>query len=241
MIDQFRIFTEKFEEVWDGVPGHDIKIDYPRFESTSRKEVAKELTLLFGGRASRALYASRQKPWEQYPDLLKGYDSIVSKNGRWDSFKIVHCNSKFLSISYHIGWYGAGAAHPNSDYSTYNFALLDRVYPLELADFFSNENEALRIISKVCIEQLCKEHWKKTNERPDQETIDWFEKGAGPELQNFSAFTVSDDRFTFYFPPYQVGPYAAGEWNVDVSFYELFETLREGGPHILANTNSGRE
>jgi hypothetical protein len=238
VIDQFRVFTEKFEEEWDGMPGHDIKIDYPRFESSSRSEVAKELTLLFGGRASKVLYDSRQKPWEQFPDLLKGYEGFVSRNGRWENFKIVHCNSKFLSINYHVGWYGAGAAHSNSGFSTYNFALLDRVYPLSLTDFFSKENEALKIISRLCIEQLCREHWRKFNERPDKEAIEWFEQGAGPALENFVSFTVTDDCFTFLFHPYQVGPYAAGDWSVDVPFYDLFDTLRPGGPHTLANTNS---
>lgn len=38
-IGPFRVFTERLEDQWRGAPGHDIKIEYPRFESASRPDL----------------------------------------------------------------------------------------------------------------------------------------------------------------------------------------------------------
>lgn len=234
ILDEFQIFTETFEDNWVGLPGHDIKIDYPRFESPQRPEAANELSMFFGGRASQALLKARQKPWEQMPDLFDGRDSTVSQNGRWDDFDIVFCNSRFLSLTYNVGWYGAGAAHPNSHFETYNFVLLERVYPVELKEFFSEPECALKVISKISIDQLCREFWERAGEKPDESQIKWFNDGAGDSFDYFRSFTVNSSGFTFLFPPYQVSSYASGRWTTNVSFYDLLDYLKEDGPYKLA-------
>jgi len=234
VLDKFQIFTEKFEDQWDGLPGHDIKIDYPRFDSQQRPEAAKELSLFFGGRASKALSECRQKPWDQMPDIFSGREGFPSQNGRWDSFEIVYCDSRFLSLIYDVGWYGAGAAHPNSHFETYNFALLDRIYPVQLQEFFSNSDEALRIISRLVIEQLCRESWARTGQKPEAGQVKWFSDGAGENFDNFQSFTVNSVGFTFLFPPYQVASYAEGRWTAEVSFYDLLDHLNGDGPYTFA-------
>lgn len=229
----FRVFTEKFEDQWEGTPGHDIKIEYPRFESESRPDWATELTMLFGGRAAQVLIESRQKPWNQSPDLfLKG---LPAKNGRWDGFGIVHSANRLLSLAYNVGWYGAGAAHPNSHFETYNFSLVERLHILTLADFFSDEATALKRVSQLCTVELCKAYWQRIGEKPDAHQLQRFSDGAGEDFKNFAAFTVSRDHFTFLFAPYQVSAYALGSWSTDVSFYDLLDVLRPDGPHLLAN------
>lgn len=230
----FRVFTEKLEDKWKGAPGHDIKLEYPRFESISRPDLAKELTLLFSGRAARTLVESRQNPWDQSPDLFPNIDGFAAMNGRWDGFGIVHANQRLLSLAYDVGWYGAGAAHPNSHFETYTFGLLERLHIFNLADFFVDQATALKRISELCIAQLCRDFWGRTGEKPDEYQLKKFGDGAGEDFDNFSAFTVSADRFTFLFAPYQVGPYALGRWSVDVSFYDLLDALRPNGPHLLA-------
>jgi hypothetical protein len=237
-VGPFHVFTEKIEDQWEGAPGHDIRIEYPRFESSLRPGLAKELTLLFGGRACSALLESRQKPWDQSPDLFPNANGTIAMNGRWDSFGIVHAGHRLLSLAYDVGWYGAGAVHPNSHFETYNFALLDRAYDLSLLDFFTDAATALPRISDLCIAGLCREYWSRLGEKPDEGTLKWFNDGAGEKLNNFAAFTVSPDHFTFLFPPYQVGAYALGSWSVDIYFYDLLDVLRPDGPHTLATTSS---
>lgn len=230
----FRVFTERLEDEWQGAPGHDIKIDYPRFESASLPGIARELSSFFSGRAGRVQIESRQKPWDQSPELFPEEDGFRAMNGRWDSFGIVCATSQLLSLAYEVGWYGAGAAHPNAHFETYNFFMEDRVHLLELGDFFKDEVSATKRISELCIEALCREYWSRMGEKPDADQLKWFQEGAGPSKENFSAFTVSEDHFTFLFAPYQVSAYAMGRWSVDVSFYDLLDALQVNGLHRFA-------
>lgn len=234
----FRIFTDKFEDQWKGAPGHDIKIDFPRFESNSRPDLARELTLYFGGRATRVLIESRQKPWDQSPDLYQDTDGFTAMDGRWDGFGVTHVTERLLSLTYDIGWYGAGAAHPNYFFETYNFSLLERLHILKLNDFFTDETAALKRISELCIAQLCRDFWSRIGEKPDEGQMKWFKNGAGENFDNFAAFTVGPDHFTFLFAPYQVSAYALGRWSVEVSFYDLLDVLKSGGLHLLAAENA---
>lgn len=231
----FRVFTERLQEQWKGAPGHDISVEYPRFVSTSRPELAKELSLFFAGRGARTLIESRQKPWDQSPDLFPNTDGFTAMNGRWDDFGIVYATDRLLSLTYDVGWYGAGAAHPNSHFETYNFSLVDRLLRLDLQDFFSDRVAALKRISTLCIYELSKDYWERVGEKPDEGQIKWFQDGAGESYDNFTAFTISQDHFTFLFPPYQVSAYALGRWSANVSFYDLLETLKPDGPHLFAS------
>lgn len=233
-VGPFKVFSETLEDHWEGVPGHDIKIEYPRFESTSQRVAAKELTQFFGGRATRAMVESRQKPWDQDPEFFQQFGGYMATNGRWEGYGVVHATDQFLSLAYDVSWYGAGAAHPNSHFETYNFSLPERLIPLSLDDFFSDYAAAVQRISELCIAELHREFWKRLNEKPDEHQINWFNEGAGAKAENFSQFTVSPDHFTFLFPPYQVSSYACGTWSVDVSFYDLMDYLKTEGPHLLA-------
>lgn len=230
----FRVFTEKFEDQWRGAPGHDIKVEYPRFESASCPAIAKELTLFFSGRAVRTLIKARQKPWNQSPDLYPTADGFTAMNGRWDGFGIVYANTQLLSLAYEVGWYGAGAAHPNSHFETFNFSVRDRLHILSLEDFFKDGTTAIERISELCIAALCREYWSRTGEQPNDDQLKLFKDGAGADAKNFRAFTLSADHFTFLFAPYQVSSYAMGRWSVDISFYDLLNVLQVDGLHLLA-------
>ncbi|MFZ2269148.1 MAG: TIR domain-containing protein [Azonexus sp.] len=230
----FRVFTEKLEDKWQGAPGHDIKIEYPRFESASIPGIARELTLFFSGRAAKTQIESRQKSWDQSPDLYPEADEFRAMNGRWDSFGVVYATNQLLSLAYEVGWYGAGAAHPNSHFETYNFSMQDRLYLLNLEDFFKDGPAAINRISELCIAALCREYWNRMGEKPDDDQLKWFQDGAGPNNENFTTFTVSADHFTFLFAPYKVSAYAMGRWSVDVSFYDLLDVLQVDGLHLLA-------
>jgi hypothetical protein len=228
----FTMFTEKLEEKWEGLPGHDISIEYPRFESSLKPQCAKELTEFFSGRAFSTLINNRQKPWEQDSEWFSEKTSFSAANGRWDGFVIVHATNCFLSLTYDVGWYGAGAIHPNSFFETFNFAYKDeQLYRLELDDFFIDMEKAIKIISEKCIYELSKKYWERTGEKPDESQINWFKEGAGEDISNFVHFTVSDDCFTFLFAPYQVSCYAMGTWSAIVSFFELFDIMN---PNVLS-------
>lgn len=228
-VGPFKLFTEKLQEHWAGDPGYDIDIDYPKFQSISIEIIAKELNAYFQGRAYNHLIISRQDSWRQ--NNIKLTDNNLSENGRWDSFQIAYATAHFLSLTYKVGWYGAGAAHPNTHFETHNFIFFDKLYKTHLEDFFEDLNGAIKVISDVCIGELSKEFWLRTGEKPDVADIKWFMDGAGQEKKNFDAFNVHKDHFTFLFAPYQVNCYAMSTWSVDVSFYDLLSFLK---PDVFA-------
>jgi len=233
-IGPFLVFEEVVKEEWEGLPGHEIDVAYPRFESITKAATARELSAFFLGRAYRTLIAERQKPWDQSPDIFAGRHPSGSMNGRWEGYGIVHATDSLISLTYDVGWYGAGAAHPNMHFETFTFAYPDRTVQLQLSEFFSDKSIAAKRISEICIQSLSREYWERTGEKPDEDQMAWFQNGAGPDLDNFGAFTVNADRFTFLFPPYQVSSYAMGRWAADVSFFDLLDLLPTGGPHNFA-------
>lgn len=231
----FFVFPERLEENQDGSPGYEVEINYPRFESVDKPEAAKELSAIFAGRAYGTLLDERQSSWAQDPEFFAGR---TSSNGRWESFGMVHSTSALLSLAYEVGWYGAGAAHSNMYFETFTFAYSGRLIRVQLENFFSDLDAALKVISAACIKSLGREYWERTGQRPDEHQLKWFDEGAGSKLENFKAFTVGPDRFTFLFPPYQVSAYAMGRWTADVSFFELLDLFKGGGPHTLALLSS---
>lgn len=229
----FQVFTETFVDQWQGQPGHDIKIDYPRFRAPKLNTAANELSLYFSGRAVQNLISARQKPGDQSPELFPVPGEFMATDGRWENYGIVYASETFLSLSYEVSWYGAGAAHPNTHYETYNFTLVDRITRVELEDFFADPPSAPKLLSEIVVKQLCRDYWSRYKEKPDTEQIDWFNRGAGADFDNFRCFTVDSQGFQFEFAPYEVSCYADGRWSVAVSYYDLLDLLKPDGPHTL--------
>lgn len=71
----------------------------------------------------------------------------------------------------------------------------------------------------------------KNGEEADKDTIEWFKNGASAHDGNFENFLITDTGLRFLFPPYQVGPYAMGSWNIEVPYFELRHILRSDGPY----------
>lgn len=224
----FKVLLRAFSEEWAGLPGHDISISYPEFTSIRLSQQAKELSSLFAGRTSSAVMKARQKTWDQDPEDFQ--DSEYARtNGRWDDFHVAYASDTLLSVVYNVGWYGAGAAHPNSHFETFNFSLAPHLTLLRLQDFFVDFKVALDVISRECVSELRKEYWQRCREEPDSSVIDWISTGAGPDAENFQAFSLADDGFDFHFAPYEVSAYALGNWSVRVSFYDLLACLKDNG------------
>lgn len=230
-LGQFRLFPKVLEERWEAQPGHDIRLNFPFFTSQNVPQLASELNEYISGIVRATVITSREKPWEQSPEFYSEPGEFVHTNGRWDEYGVTFANDELLSIVCDVHWYGAGAAHPNSHFETHNFSMRDRLIRLTLRDFFSDFDGALNAISRLCIEELSREFWARTGSRPDEEDVNWFSRGAGPEEDNFSAFTISAEGLTFLIPPYQVASYALGRWSVSISYYDLLDYLNVNGPY----------
>lgn len=102
-----------------------------------------------------------------------------------------------------------GGAHGAHNLLAINYDLKNNK-DIQLADLFSGQPNYLQTISDYCVSDLT----KQINQKVGDVSGTWISQGAGPSLENFSIFLINKDNITFYFPEYQVAPYAAGSFQV---------------------------
>lgn len=123
-------------------------------------------------------------------------------------------DNRLLSYKFAIMYY-TGGAHPNTDIQTKVFDIKNQK-ELTLGDLFIANSDYLKKLSALVINQL------------DQKNVsdaEWLSAGAGPSLENYKAFGVLDKSIVFYFSPYAVAPYAAGEQQVEITFAQIKDIL----------------
>jgi hypothetical protein len=137
-------------------------------------------------------------------------------------------NNDIISFKFNVSEY-TGGAHGNHYVNcfTYNFKEKKK---MSFGDFF-NSDSYLEKISNYSINDLMKDEYA---------VEEWINDGAGPKIENFERFVITENAFVFYFPPYHVAPYAAGEKQTIILFNELKDYLND---NIFGNydfsTNKG--
>jgi len=110
-----------------------------------------------------------------------------------------------------------GGAHPNNWPETWVFDMTDG-HALDLGDIFINERDALIAIApmvrKVLIDAL-----------GEMYLSDMLDSGTTPTSTNYEDFILDDVGVVFFFAPYQVAPYAAGQQVVTIPYEQLAELL----------------
>lgn len=127
-----------------------------------------------------------------------------------------------LNVEATVSTYGSGAAHPNHHTWTLVWDL-EAGAELELGDLFRDGSAWLDTLSQRAMKTL-------QRELVDMSDDEWIRGGAGPELDNFSAWTVVPDGIRIVFDPYQVAAYAAGPQVVVVPWASLGSVLDPDGP-----------
>lgn len=119
---------------------------------------------------------------------------------------------QYLSLVWQIYVY-TGGAHSNLEISTFTYSATTG-NTIELYDVFEDLDLALEIASDYAEREL-----KRTLE--DMADLDMIREGTAPDVENFSRFALTPSGMRFYFPPYQVAPWAAGMQTVEVPLSEL--------------------
>ncbi len=91
-----------------------------------------------------------------------------------------------------------GGAHPNTTFASFVFDMRTHRL-LRLADLFTDEPTALKLLSELATRRL-------------EMALDGttFPEGYAPRAENFSVFVLDGADLVFTFPPYQVASYAQG-------------------------------
>ena len=137
-------------------------------------------------------------------------------------YSIVLAKDDLISVHMVVGTYSAGAAHPNSHSEDVNFDL-QKGKLLRMGDLFQPGSRYLQTIAAYCIAELK----KRKGEDADR---DWVERGAGPDAENYSNWTIGKKGLGITFDAYQVASYAEGPQHVLVPYSVVKSMVKADGP-----------
>jgi hypothetical protein len=198
-------------------PKYEIDVSYPQIMGTGPAGVAA-----FNHEAeslARKTVADFKKDFtgsgQPAPDSDSGSDVSMSYDVRLGT-------PDLISVSFAIGEYSAGAAHPNGYTVTINYQLKAN-HKLALADVFMAGKPYLQSISRYAIGKL------KTR-LGGQSDLDWINRGAGPKLENYKNWNLTSTGLEITFDAYQVASYADGPQVVFIPYSELKPLINPDGP-----------
>lgn len=204
-------------ENWDGIPGYEYEVELIDFSSETYPNVG-DISSIVKAHFLADLCRLRGNKLNQTPDA---HSFAKDRWSRTDTYS-ASCNepiitNRVLSLIYLVDWYGAGAAHSNHHYKTFCFVLDPMIAINSLSEVFVDPDV---VIDEICEKTVC-ELMNKRND--DGEIIldeDWVREGV-KDWDSFPAFSFNKDGIQLLFPPYRVGPYAAGMFDVEISYGAL--------------------
>lgn len=128
------------------------------------------------------------------------------------SYVLTSPSARYLSLVWEIFTY-TGGAHSNLEITTFTYATATGK-TVDLYDVFGDLDQALALASVYSAKKL-------ENTLGDMADAEMIQEGTTPDAENFSRFALTPAGIRFYFPPYQVAPWAAGMQTVDIPLAEL--------------------
>jgi uncharacterized protein DUF3298/peptidoglycan-N-acetylmuramic acid deacetylase PdaC-like protein len=188
--------------------------NYEKFNQTVRSLVTKKVAAFKEEMAP--------SPDDPPPTELESMGSDLSI-----AYTIALAKDDLISVLLDVGSYSAGAAHPNSYSEVVNFDLRNGKL-LKLADLFQPGSKHLQSIAAYCIADL-----KKQGKQKGEDSMlddDWIQRGAGPDAENYSSWTIGKKGLGIIFDAYQVAAYAAGPQHVLVPYSALKDLIKTDAP-----------
>ena len=138
------------------------------------------------------------------------------------NYDVFEFDSSVFSVVFHTEE-NTGGAHPNYYVDTITF---DRAHDgiLNLQDLFITGSDPLQLIVPFVRNNL------EGILGNDPSIVQGIEGGTQPNYDNFKAFAVTHDALIFFFPPYQVAPFAAGGFTVRMPL-SLLNSIWQIGDH----------
>jgi hypothetical protein len=231
------------KEKWEGLPGYEVAYSWPSFYSTKYPNIS-EISKIIEVSLLKRLHSYRANKFEQEPQYFSWSQEEFLRTNTFDA----HCENtyhvnNFISITYTISWYGAGAAHPNYHFETYNFFLNPLIRIDSIESCFSNPESVFSEIIAFVRDSLKKENHCETD--ADENLVgdpiptlteQWIIDGTG-SWASLNAFGFSEKGLVINFAPYQVGPYAAGAFVVEIPYSFIAKHLKQELQHALYATH----
>jgi len=142
----------------------------------------------------------------------------TEKNQIQGFYEIHKLVGNVFSIVFNMWEYPSGAAHGNPYTLSYVFNI-ETGERLSLRDFFKEDTDYLKVVSdslRISLKEVLLEWYDEA----------WVFSGTEPRKENLHAFFVTEDTFVFIFDTYQVAPYAAGKYEIEIKKEELKNYLK---------------
>jgi hypothetical protein len=240
LIGPFRMFARKEMHEWEGWPGYSVDLRFPHFESSILPNAAIELNEFVASRRLEGLLEARRAKIEQEPNRvahLRASDGTPPSNFLDLAIEPVLVGDSILSFIVFEAGFLAGAAHGFHWTTTRNFLVNeDSLVRLTLEDFFSDPSAARQALARLCAQKIAIDWGAKYGTPPDADGKATIRATFPPAWETFGHFSLSSAGISVNFPPYTLGGYAVGSWDVEFTFEELKDWLKPDGPHLLAQT-----
>ncbi len=188
-----------------------IEVSYPQFESAAAGGLNESINKIIYNQKVLSTISD-------FKDEISSYDEDFALSYFLSiDYSVVMYNENGISVCLDIYPY-LGGAHGMLYFETINFDL-KKMSLVEMKDLFVAGYDYLGTISEYCREDLVKQ-MNDWGFEPDKQ---WLEEGTDPaNMDNFANFLVTPSELIIKFPAYQVAPYAAGDFTVNIP-YEEFE------------------
>ncbi len=190
--------------------------NYEKFNQTVRGLVIKKVSMFKQEMAPDA----EDPPTDESTTESTGSDLDIA-------YKLDLAKDDLISLRFVVGSYSAGAAHPNSYSEVINFDLKNGKL-LKLGDLFQPGSKYLQTIAAYCIAQLKGQGEQKGENALEDD--DWIQRGAGPDEENYSSWTIGRKGIGITFDAYQVASYAEGPQYVLLPYSSLKDVIKADGP-----------
>lgn len=148
-----------------------------------------------------------------------------SGSSLWLRYDVFFPSQRLISVRFEISTYFAGAAHPNTQYSSITFDLAGG-RQLTLADLVGPGDDWQGVIARHCLSEL-----KRVSEQHDIGFLpDDASAAVSETVADFTNWSIAAGRAIITFNAYSVFSYAAGPQEVEVPFALLKPYLRADAP-----------
>ncbi len=134
------------------------------------------------------------------------------------SYEVSYRTPSFVSLAFSVEEYVSGTAHGGHFSISMNYDFQEKKN-LALGDIFDPGTKYVEEISKIAIDMLQKQERERLADG-------WVENGAGPDAKNFSVFNLTKTSLFLIFNEYQIAPYAAGAFGLEIPLVQLRHFIR---------------
>lgn len=224
---------KRHTEAWDGLPGYKVQLKIPKLRSNEYDNlheindvihahflsVAMDFRKIKFSQAPEEFSFGQRKQWRTSTIDVEGSDP--------------HIKGKILSLSFAVYTDHPGAVHGYGYHRTFCFILDPLIMIKSLRDIFITPDAAFHVLQTEIRRILL------LGEQETRDDLDPEQKGSGSALdgewvdrgtenwESFENFVFTEDGITIFFPPYQVGPYAAGIHLATVKYNIIEELLHK--------------